>query len=131
MHHIRMLKSLCRQFGQTPDTRRPIPRLWIHSAEVWGGNVVRRMGTQQQQSPGNVKKAQPFLWTSKKFILGLSMQAPLFEALNLINSMIHSLFSFSRAAEFKPGLKFPFELYASPHKYHIIAFCCIYTILLL
>ena len=32
------------------DARRPVPRLWIQSAEVrGGGDVVRRMGTQQQQ----------------------------------------------------------------------------------
>ena len=33
------------------DTRRPVPRLWIRSAAVrgGGGDVVRRMGTQQQQ----------------------------------------------------------------------------------
>ena len=38
------------------EARRPVPRLWIRSAEVRGegggggvGNVVRRMGTQQQQ----------------------------------------------------------------------------------
>ena len=34
------------------DARRPVPRLWIRSAEVrgggGGGEVVRRMGTQQQ-----------------------------------------------------------------------------------
>ena len=30
------------------DARCPVPRLWICSAEV-RGNVVRRMGTQQQQ----------------------------------------------------------------------------------
>ena len=37
------------------DARRPVPRLWIRSAEVRGGggggggvDVVRRMGTQQQ-----------------------------------------------------------------------------------
>ena len=29
------------------DAWRPVPRLWIRSAEV-RGNVVRRMGTQQQ-----------------------------------------------------------------------------------
>ena len=31
-------------------TRCPVLQLWIHSAEVWGGgmNVVRRMGSQQQ-----------------------------------------------------------------------------------
>ena len=37
-------------FGWT-DARRPVPRLWIRSAEVrgvgGGGNVVRSMGTQQ------------------------------------------------------------------------------------
>ena len=31
------------------DARRPVPRQWIRSAEV-RGNVVRRMGTQQQQT---------------------------------------------------------------------------------
>ena len=32
------------------DARRPVPRLWIRSAEVrgGGGDVVRRMGTQQR-----------------------------------------------------------------------------------
>ena len=39
------------------DARRPVPRLWIRSAEVrggggggggGGGNVIRRMGTKQQ-----------------------------------------------------------------------------------
>ena len=29
------------------DARHPVPRLWIRSAEVRGGGVVRRMGTQQ------------------------------------------------------------------------------------
>ena len=47
------------QFNWT-DARRPIPRLWIRSAEVRGGGggggggrgggVVRRMGTQQQRN---------------------------------------------------------------------------------
>ena len=29
------------------DARRTVPRLWIRSAEVRGGGVVRRKGTQQ------------------------------------------------------------------------------------
>ena len=30
------------------DARRPVPRLWIRSAEYRGGDIVRRMGSQQQ-----------------------------------------------------------------------------------
>ena len=34
------------------DARRPVPRLWIRSAEILGGggggDVVKRMGTQQR-----------------------------------------------------------------------------------
>ena len=42
------------------DARRPVPRLWIRSAEVrggGGGGVVRRMGTQQQQQNDYIEKS--------------------------------------------------------------------------
>ena len=35
-------------FFNWTDARRPVPRLWIRSAEI-GGDVVRRKGTQQKQ----------------------------------------------------------------------------------
>ena len=39
------------QWNVWTDARRPVSRLWIRSAEVRrvGGDVVRRMGTQQLQ----------------------------------------------------------------------------------
>ena len=35
------------------DARRPIPQLWLRFGGGVGGDVVRRMGTQQRQVSGN------------------------------------------------------------------------------
>ena len=44
--HINKLMKLTRK---SEEHQRPVPRLWIRSAEVRGGDVVSRMETQQQQ----------------------------------------------------------------------------------
>ena len=50
-HKSSQIREACR--GGT-DAWRPISRLWIRSAEFWG-NVIRRMGTQQQRLAGEGK----------------------------------------------------------------------------
>ena len=40
--------TLCQKKKKWTDARRPVPRLWTRSAEVRGGEHVRRKGTQQQ-----------------------------------------------------------------------------------